>query len=144
MDVAVLTWADRSYYTMLQSFVERYNEADIVSGHYIRKHDLPMINGALIELGLAPLSPKLTSDTYLDFPKHGDISVSQEALAELLGIAFPKTHMSQNDWREANRLTARGVDKTIKRARTDVMQNMAIRQELLARNLLKPPKIWKS
>src|SRR6185436_10157697 len=37
---------------MLQFFVNRYNKADIVTGHYIRVHDLPIINGALMEFGL--------------------------------------------------------------------------------------------
>lgn len=143
MDVPVLEAEEHSGHAMLLSFVDRYNEADMVTGHNIRKHDLPIINGALIELGLDPLTPKLTSDTYLDFLKHGAISASQESLGPMLDIEVAKVHMSQPDWREANRLTKRGIEKTIKRAKVDVMQHMLIRQELLKRNLLKSPKIWR-
>src|SRR5262249_41684765 len=52
--------------SMLKSFRVHYDRADIVTGHYIRKHDLPIINGAMTELGLPPLGPKLTIDTKLD------------------------------------------------------------------------------
>src|ERR1044072_8614032 len=54
---------------MFATFVEAYNQADLVTGHFIRAHDLPMINGALVELGMDPLQPKLTSDTKLDLMK---------------------------------------------------------------------------
>ena len=70
---------------ILQRFVERYNEADIVTGHYIRRHDLPHINGGLLEYGLPLLQPKLTSDTRSDFVKKGDLPATQEYLAELFG-----------------------------------------------------------
>ena len=40
---------------MLAGFAELYNQADIVTGHYIRKHDLPVLNGAMLEHGLPPL-----------------------------------------------------------------------------------------
>lgn len=142
MRIDVLTVFIDSDVHMLENFVARYNEADMVTGHNIRKHDLPMINGALVELGMDPLQPKLTSDTYLDFVKHGDISVAQESLAEIMGIAVAKVHMTQNDWREANRLTEVGISKTKKRATIDVLQHMYMREELLRRGLLKSPKLW--
>jgi hypothetical protein len=34
-----------------------YNAADIVTGHYIKKFDLPILNGALFEHGLPLLDP---------------------------------------------------------------------------------------
>lgn len=142
MKVDVLNVFVDSYEYMLARFVARYNEADMVTGHNIRKHDLPIINGALVELGMAPLQPKVTSDTYLDFVKHGDISVAQESLAGLMDIAMAKVHMTQNDWREANRLTELGIAKTKKRATMDVLQHMYMREELLKRGLLKSPKTW--
>jgi hypothetical protein len=43
---------------MLRLFVEAFNAADMVSGHYIRGYDLPTINGALTEYQLPPLSDK--------------------------------------------------------------------------------------
>ena len=128
---------------MLESFRCVYDEADIVTGHYIRKHDLPIINGAMLELGLPGLNPKLTSDTKLDLVTLGGVSKSQESLAAMLGIEHPKVHMTQADWREANRLTLEGLRKTEERVAGDVRQHMAMRNELARRGLLKPPKTWR-
>jgi hypothetical protein len=128
--------------SMLQSFVDRYNEADMVSGHYVRAFDLPMINGALMEFGLPKLSPKLVCDTRLDMSKKGDIPASQEYLGDLLGISITKVHMGQHAWRTANRLTPEGLEATRKRVTTDVYQHMLIRGKMLELNLLKSPRMW--
>lgn len=129
---------------MLGAFVHLYRQADIVTGHYIRKHDLPIINGALLENGLDPLDEKLTSDTKLDLVQHGGvISASQENLSEMLGLPAPKVKMNTVKWREANRLTPAGLELTAKRAIGDVIQHMALRKALVARDLLGPPQSWR-
>lgn len=127
---------------MLRTFSEVYNMADMVVGHYIRGHDLKIINAALVENGLPPLGPKLTQDTCLDLVKWADLPKSQENLIAILGIDGGKYHMTQADWREANRLTPTGVDKTKERVTSDVRQNMKLREVLLERKLLKPPRVW--
>jgi hypothetical protein len=130
--------------SMLQEFRAEYDEADLVTGHYIRMHDLPIINGAMVELGLDPLAEKLTCDTKLDLVKHGHvISASQENLAAMLGLAKPKVHMNTVMWREANRLTDKGLKLTAKRAIGDVIQHMQLRRALVARDLLSAPKVWR-
>ncbi len=129
---------------MLEEFRDMYDTADLVTGHYIRKHDLPILNGAMLEVGRANLEEKLTSDTKLDLVSHGHvISASQENLAETLGVTKPKVHMNTPRWREANRLTPRGLELTAKRVMGDVLQHMALRRELLKRNLLGAPKVWR-
>ena len=57
---ALLTKDEASYREMLEAFVAAYNQADMVTGHYIRRHDLPILNGALVEEGMPPLAAKLT------------------------------------------------------------------------------------
>lgn len=131
------------YEEMLLWFVARYNAADVVTGHYIRRHDLPIINGALLEAGLKPLKPKLTIDTKEDLIKRKDLSASQEALASMLGLPEPKRHMTQGDWREANRLTPAGVAKTKERVIGDVVQHMALREALVEIGALGAPKVWR-
>ena len=129
---------------MLELFRKMYNEADMVTGHYIRMHDLPKVNGSLIENGREPLDDKLSSDTKLDLVRHGnEISASQENLCTMLGIPAPKAHMSNAMWREANRLTPRGLLLTAERAMGDVIQHMLLRRELIKRGLIGPPKVWK-
>src|SRR3954462_2062424 len=82
----VQTKDDRTRRRMLKGFSKLYNEADGVTGHNIRKHDLRIVNGMLMEEGLPLLGPKLTSDTYLDLRKRSGISSSQENLCDMLGI----------------------------------------------------------
>lgn len=128
---------------MLIDFVARYNEADMVVGHYIRRHDLPIVNGALMEYGLPLLLPKMTCDTKMDMYKKADIPASQEYLGDLFNLPIPKTHMSQNDWREANRLTVKGLEATERRVSTDVLQNIMLRKKMLSLGLLKAPRMWR-
>src|SRR5579859_5482028 len=127
---------------MLIAFVEEYNKADIVTGHYIREHDLPMINGALSDFDMPPLSPKLVSDTKLDMIKRKGMSGSQENIGGMLGLQFPKFKMTQHEWRAANRLTKEGIKLTKTRVVADVEQHIEMREALIKRGWLLPPKVW--
>ena len=119
--------------------------ADIVTGHYIRRHDLPMLNSALMENGLPPLPTLLVSDTKEDLVRRKDLSASQENLAALLRLPEPKHHMSQTEWREANRLFSDDrLELTRQRVVSDVVQHKALRAELIKRGLLRPPRRWSS
>lgn len=129
---------------MLECFRTMYDKADLVTGHYIRNHDLPIISGAMVELGLPPLAEKLTCDTKNDLIRKGAAwSASQENLALMLGLSAPKVHMSNATWREANRLTPAGLKLTAQRAKGDVIQHMALRAALVKRGLLGPPRQWR-
>lgn len=127
---------------ILECFTHWYDQADIVTGHYIRRHDLPIISGALAEAGLPPLSPKLTIDTKLDLARLSGVSKSQESLAGMLGVEAPKVHMTQADWRAANRLTLGGLARTRERVVGDVRQHQVLFAELRDRGLLGPAKRW--
>lgn len=142
MEVYLLGRDDMNY--ALACFVERYNEADMVTGHYIRRHDLPHINSELMERGMLPLPEKLTQDTKLDFVKKGDQPATQEYLAELFGVSKPKVQMSQHDWRNANRLTREGLKGTEVRCQGDVQQHMELRLAMLRAGALNEPKVWRS
>jgi len=125
---------------MLEEFVALYNEATLVTGHYIRKHDLPIINGALLEYNMPPLSEKLTCDTKLDLVSTGSLSMSQESIAGMLGIAAPKVQMSQHTWRAANRLE--DIESAKARCIGDVVQHQAMRARLLVLGMLRPARRW--
>jgi hypothetical protein len=133
---------ETSMHAMLGAFVEAYAAADIVTGHFIRKHDLPIINAHLLEWGFAELPSKMTSDTKLDLTRTGSLSVSQESLDEMLRHQDEKVKMSQGLWRDANRLTPGGIEATIRRVHGDVVQHKAMRKELLKRGLLGVPRMW--
>lgn len=131
-----------TYETMLAAFVDVYDAADIVTGHYIRGYDLPVLNGALLELGRAPLGDKLTHDTKNDLVPRKYLSASQENLAETLGVRAPKVQMNNAKWREANRLTPEGINLTRKRCVADVRQHIKLRARLLEVGVLQPPRMW--
>jgi hypothetical protein len=147
MEVLLLKPGDDGPRDILRQFLVRYNEADGVTGHYIRKHDLPIINGALYELDMPLLSAKLTCDTKLDMFSKADVPATQEFLLETLhvtdvyGKPLKKYHMSQTDWREANRLGL-GLQKTHDRVSSDVFDHIALRQAMLDRGMLRSPRMW--
>ncbi len=131
------------YEAMLEGFRTFYDEADVVTGHYVLHHDLPVINGALLECGEPPLAAKLVSDTKVHLIKRRHISASQEALAGMFGLSAGKHHMTNPMWREANRLTPEGIEQTRKRVTHDVVQHKALREKLVELNALRPPTVWK-
>jgi hypothetical protein len=128
----------------LAHFRSRLEAADVVTGHYIIKHDLPILNGAFMELGIPPLGELLVQDTKLHLVRRKDLSASQENLASLFGLEEAKHHMTQTEWRTANRLTKAGLAASRKRVVDDVKQHKALRAELLKRGLLKAPSVWRS
>ncbi|MBA3583043.1 MAG: hypothetical protein H0W36_00685 [Gemmatimonadetes bacterium] len=133
---------------MLGRFIQRYNEADMVTGHYIRRHDLPITNAMLYELGLPLMQSKLTCDTKLDMFKKADLPATQEFLLDTLkptcelGIPLEKFHMSQTSWREANRLTPAGIELTKRRVLSDVHAHSHLREAMLDRGYLRAPSMW--
>ena len=137
---------------MLLGFVELYNQADIVTGHYIVMFDLPKINGALVENGLPQLKPKMVSDTKVHLSRFSGISKSQENLGEMLALhdtnksykyLSSKEHMNNALWRQANRLTCEGVAETKRRVEGDVKQHKELRLALIAAGVLNGPKVWR-
>lgn len=129
---------------MLINFTELYQQADIVTGHYIRKFDLPILNGSLFEHGLPLLDPmKLVSDTKVDLKPFEGLSKSQENLSELLELAESKYHMNDPRWRKATRLTPEGVKRARARVTGDVQQHKVLRKALLDAGVLNPPSAWK-
>jgi hypothetical protein len=128
---------------MLEWFTALYAEADIVTGHYITRHDLPIINGALLEYGMPMLGEKLVIDTKTQLRKKSDIPATQEHLSDMLGVEEAKYHMTQARWRLANRLTPEGVEQTRTRVVGDVKQHMALRRALTDAGWLNPPELWR-
>lgn len=141
--VGLQTKREGSLEKMLRRFRDAYEAADMVTGHFIRGYDLPVLNGALMEAGIPHLGPKLTCDTKNDLLKRKYISVSQENLGEMLGLEAPKVHMNTPLWRQANRLTVEGIELSRTRCVGDVVQHKQLRLELLRRDWLAGPSVWR-
>lgn len=143
-DVTVYLLGETELPFILRAFCAAYDQADVVTGHYIRGHDLPMINGALMEFGLPALQDKRVCDTKCDLMRSKGISLSQESLGAMFRLDAAKVQMNQSKWRAANRLTPEGLALVRERVVGDVRQHMALRRELLARGYLTPAKLWRS
>ena len=128
---------------MLLRFHEAFKTADMVTGHFIRGYDLPMVNGALTEYQLPPLPDKLTQDTKLDLVRRQGLSGSQENLGAMLGLEHDKVRMNQARWRAANRLTPEGLKAVRERVVGDVQQHIEMRARLLQLGYLSAPVLWK-
>ncbi len=129
---------------ILLAFCKVYAEADMVTGHYILGHDLPMLNGALMEFQLPALGDKMVQDTKVHLIRRKGISCSQESLGAMLRLDHAKVQMNQSKWRAANRLTPEGLKLVRERVTGDVKQHIAMRRELDALGYLSPPKLWRS
>lgn len=129
---------------ILAEFVAAYNEADMVTGHYITGHDLPMINGALMECRMPPLRDTWVQDTKTQMMRSKGLSLSQESLGAMFRLTNKKESMNQSQWRAANRLTPEGLAEVRRRVCGDVRQHIALRKELLAAGYLSSPKRWSS
>jgi len=125
-------------------FAVQLEAADVVYGHNIRRHDLPMLNAWLLRLQLDPLPPLRTSDTLRDIPKRAGLSASLENLAAMYGLEGEKYVMSQPAWEEANQLTKEGVALARKRVVSDVLLQERLRNKLLELDLLRQPRWWRS
>lgn len=139
----LLTKRMESNKRMLREFSKAYAAADILIGHNIRRHDLPIALGALIEMHLEPIGPKLTQDTLRDLPRWKDIPKSLEYLGAWLGIDDGKEHMTQAQWRRANRLEPDGIEETRRRVESDVMLTRDVYNALMEKKLLKRPRMWR-
>lgn len=147
--VVACSWADEKQVQvwclgedMLGEFRLMYEEADMVTGHYCRKFDLPALNGAMMEHELPPLPPRLVSDTKCDLLKRAGLSMSQENLGAMYRLAESKFHMNDTRWRAASRLGEDGMKLAKKRAADDVRQHKALRLRLAAEGWLGPPRVW--
>lgn len=149
-EVAAIGASDRSSLLlreeaeMIEAFRVAYNAADMVTGHFIRGFDLPVLNGAVMRLGLDILEDKLAEDTKLDLIRGQGISKSMENLSAMFEAAHPKYGMNTDKWFRANALLPDGILLAKTRCSKDVTEHLELREILLDRGLLTGPKIWRS
>ena len=126
----------------LERFLDAYGQADIITGHYIERHDLPLLNDHCMRFGWSTLKPKLTQDTKTLLPKVKGLGLSQENLGTLYELDKKKHHMNGRRWADANTLTLEGQEEARRRVVSDVHQHKELRRALLDRGYLKAPRKW--
>jgi len=123
----------------LEEFRTQYDKADVVTGHYIRKFDLPIINMRLLELHKPRLNVKIAWDTKADLIPFGGASKSQENMSAMLGLQEEKYHMSDTDWRNMDKDMKK---KVMERNAQDVIQHKEMFRKLGELEYLSKPKEW--
>jgi hypothetical protein len=121
---------------------------DLLTGHNIDRFDLPLFQAQLLRQGLPLLTTLLTQDT-MRLPRRRDASVSQESLINYaalkatcpIGMPIYKDHLSIPEWEDA----ALGWNDAIliERPMSDVHGHVHLREVLIDRGYLAPPKVWR-
>jgi hypothetical protein len=131
--------SDVKAYTL---FRELLIEADVVFGHNIRKHDLPIFQAGLLRRELPPLPPIKNTDTLRDIPKKNGLSASLANLSAMYGLEGEKQSMSHSDWELSNRLVPEGIRLARGRVVGDVILQERLRDKLAGLKILGPPRVW--
>lgn len=126
--------------TMMRRFLAAYNAADRVTGHNIRRFDLPTLNAECLRLGLGPLAPKMTEDTLRDIVRTRGMKRDQDNLGKQLALEVDKLAMGWHDWHEAYR--EKGWPMVAERCATDVRQHKLMRAAMIKRGWLGPARLW--
>jgi hypothetical protein len=140
--VQFMTHYDWTATEMAITMREVLTEADVVTGHYIRGFDLPLVNGALLNAGKEGLSKLTTIDTKLDLRKNMGRSQSQENLGAMLGLTLPKVDMRLAEWEAFNLRRNGGKDAGVARVCGDVRQHKELYATLRDIGWLGTPKTW--
>lgn len=120
-----------------KEFCKSAEAADIFMGHNLRRHDIKLLNGWLVTVGLPVLAPKPVLDTYLDQPKVSGLSRSLENLCARWGCPVEKVWMPEHVWEQAYDGVPYAVEKMRERVTKDVQINIWLFHELRSRGLLK-------
>jgi hypothetical protein len=128
--------------TMIEEFRLSFDEAEMVTGHFIRGFDLTLLNGACLRLGIPGISSKLSQDTKLDLVRSSGLSKSMANLSAMLEAKHQKLEMNTAKWARANMLLPDGIKMAKERCVADVREHMEMREIMLANNMLRPPIVW--
>jgi hypothetical protein len=145
----------------LKEFCGVYDQADLVVGQYIRKFDLPTINGALMMHGLPTLQEKLTQDTKDDWGKKRGVSASLESflvyyqtmdrLVTVHGKIY-KAHLGKAHWRliyralcslRSDAWSQAQLNLLRSRCQGDVVATAKVFNKMAKLGHLRAPKMWR-
>ena len=128
----------------LEAFVEPLREANMVVTHNGFRHDLPLLNGTLVKMGLSPLPTLLVSDTYAHLIKRGQaFSASLGNLCQRFDVKDQKGSMGEPMWERVYEGDPAALLHLEAYNKGDVRATLALRHKLLDLGLLKPPSRWR-
>jgi DNA polymerase elongation subunit (family B) len=137
-----------SYIDFIDWIARVLKGADILTGHNIDRFDLPLLQAQLMRHGREGLPAMLTQDT-MRLPKRRDMSISQESLINYaalkatcpIGMPIYKHHLSIPEWEDS--AMDWNNDLLIERPMSDVHGHVHLREVLIEKGYLAPPKTWR-
>jgi len=124
---------------MLEQFMPIYEQADMVTGHNLLRHDLPLLNAECMRLGLAKPKAKLVLDT-MRLGKTKGFKKGQDNIGGLLKTQQEKQAMDYQAWEYAYEDPT--WQRVIDRAESDVVMHKEIVSKMRERGWLKAPVVW--
>lgn len=124
---------------MLAPLLEAIRYADIVTGHNLCRHDLPLLRAECLRLGLEPVNRVWVSDT-IKLGKLKGYKKGQDNIAALKGVDEQKMALNWQQWDDA--YDEIGWPKIRARCRSDVISHRQIRLKLIEDGSLKRPVRW--
>lgn len=127
-------WRNKQW--VARQFLKQWEQADAVMGHFIRKHDMRLIQGFFIMADMPPLPAKRMIDTFLDVePKTTGYSKSLENLCARWGCPISKLHVPEHAWDAAYDGVPEYVEIMRQRAVTDVQMTIWLYNEIPKRQM---------
>ena len=124
----------------LRPLVAAIRQADIVRGHNLARHDLPVLNAECLRLGLGPLPPLQVQDS-IKIVRTKGFKKGQDNLARLLKLEKEKLAMDWQAWEDA--YAEAGWPTVIARCVSDVEQHKQLWDAMSAAGWLKPMTVWR-
>jgi hypothetical protein len=116
------------------------DRADVLTGHNLLRFDLGVVNSECLLLNLPTLRPKLVQDT-IRLPKSKGFKKGQDNMGHALGVKEEKMPLSWAQWEAAY---GEPDLSTIKeRCASDVRMHLEMREAMLERGWLGPPRMWR-
>ena len=125
---------------MLKPLLRAISEADMVTGHNIERFDLLVLNAEAMRLGLEPIREKLVQDT-MRFVRSKGFKKGQDVLMRQNRVAAEKLALDWQAWQDA--YDEPGWPTIRERCETDVLGHKRLRERLVEKGHLKPPRVWR-
>lgn len=125
---------------MLEPLLDAINDAEMLTGHNLLRFDLPVLAAECMRLGLPVVGPILVQDT-MRLRRAKGFKKGQDNISELFDLAERKLALTWQAWQDA--YAEKGWPTVKERAVSDVRMHKVMREEMIARDWLKDPVVWR-
>lgn len=114
-----------------ERFLAALTLATVVTGHNIKRHDIPLLNAHAVRHQLPPIQWPTAHDTLLMFPPMKGMPRGQEYLADLYALEERKMHVGIHLWEKASRGDREASKVVVDRCKSDVVSHAKLYSRLM-------------